>query len=448
MEFNDLIQAFGDEPEFGLLKKQVVKLRHDNEESRKEIAPMAKGEQARIQRSVAYDESRSQMGKWSQKVMKNREEKLSFPQRQVETEEVIEITTLSLDKIASKVNDILKKSTIEEQITMELPFNILDKERVEARHKELRYLRELAFRHEVKAKRVAKIKSKSYRKILRSEKMRQSALEFEEKLRDPEALKQLQLDMERDRARERLTLKSKAKLTQFEQKKVEHETQNEVLNQITEREMLKKRIHGASEEVIEVPEKGLFAMKFMKRSRKESATKPEINELTGDLLVPRQKIGNVIQIKMDIPKVEVVGFNRELVNVAFKDDYVMEFEKEKQQVENLDAPHTIDETLPGWGAWAGEDIEHKNVVIKHVDGIKRKDRKDYGLKHVIISEEQPVYLNRYLCDRIPHPFNSHEQFLETQKLTIGPEWTTNQSLKRVIAPMIQTTAGNEIKPLE
>jgi U3 small nucleolar RNA-associated protein 14 len=53
--------------------------------------------------------------------------------------------------------------------------NDLTVEEVAARRAELRKMKELMFRAEVKAKRVAKIKSKTYRRLRRKEKEKMSA---------------------------------------------------------------------------------------------------------------------------------------------------------------------------------------------------------------------------------------------------------------------------------
>ena len=83
----------------------------------------------------------------------------------------------------------------------------LSVEEVAQRRGELRKMRELMFRAEIKARRVGKIKSKTYRRIRRREKER-----FEEKLGDGNGSdedKEGRMKREVERARERATLRHK-----------------------------------------------------------------------------------------------------------------------------------------------------------------------------------------------------------------------------------------------
>ncbi|KAK7463472.1 hypothetical protein VKT23_006821 [Stygiomarasmius scandens] len=86
-----------------------------------------------------------------------------------------------------------------------LKANALSVEEVAERRRELRRMRELMFRAEVKAKRVKKIKSKVYRRLRRKE--RDAAGEDAEDADEDDEEKRLR--MEKDRARERATLKHK-----------------------------------------------------------------------------------------------------------------------------------------------------------------------------------------------------------------------------------------------
>jgi U3 small nucleolar RNA-associated protein 14 len=91
------------------------------------------------------------------------------------------------------------------QQTEQLAMNHLSIEEVAARRAELRTMRELMFRAEVKAKRVSKIKSKTYRRIKKKEREK-----LAKKLDgDTEDEEEGRLKMEVARARERATLRHK-----------------------------------------------------------------------------------------------------------------------------------------------------------------------------------------------------------------------------------------------
>jgi U3 small nucleolar RNA-associated protein 14 len=87
--------------------------------------------------------------------------------------------------------------------------------------------------------------------------------------------------------------------------------------------------------------------------------------------------------------------DQDLVNRAFAgEDVAGEFELEKGEIEREDDEKEIDNTLPGWGSWAGEGVSarekrrHQGRFITKVEGIKKRDRQDYKLKDVIINEKR------------------------------------------------------------
>lgn len=82
--------------------------------------------------------------------------------------------------------------------------------------------------------------------------------------------------------------------------------------------------------------------------------------------------------------------DEELVARAFAgDDVVAQFEAEKEeQVEEQD-DKVVDNTLPGWGSWAGEGVAgRKGRYLTKVEGVKRRDRQDAKLEKVIVNEKK------------------------------------------------------------
>jgi U3 small nucleolar RNA-associated protein 14 len=105
------------------------------------------------------------------------------------------------------VDQLLKRAQMREedlQKTEEMKMNHLSVEEVASRRAEIMKTRELLFRAEMKAKRVAKIKSKTYRRLKRREKDRHLGEERDSD--DPEA----SLKREAERAKERATLRHKS----------------------------------------------------------------------------------------------------------------------------------------------------------------------------------------------------------------------------------------------
>lgn len=115
-----------------------------------------------------------------------------------------------MTELESSVDALLKSAKLREEDIQQteenmLRMNDLSVEDVAARRAELRKMRELMFRADIKAKRVAKIKSKTYRKIKRKEKER-----LGEKLDAGESeTEEGKMQREVDRARERATLRHK-----------------------------------------------------------------------------------------------------------------------------------------------------------------------------------------------------------------------------------------------
>jgi U3 small nucleolar RNA-associated protein 14 len=195
----------------------------------------------------------------------------------------------------------------------ELQTTNLTPDEVNSRRLELRQLRELAFRADVKAKRVSKIKSKLYRKIHKKVKERKEADDGAESGEDEEDVRRQEVN----RARERATLRHKnsGKWAKAQRKKLGTDiSQRQMISQqLEEGERLRRKVAGedsdaASQsddndppeeklrdlEADEIPHpdegvlsksKGVFSMKFMKdaEARQQVNTQREIHDLRQEL---------------------------------------------------------------------------------------------------------------------------------------------------------------------
>ena len=133
----------------------------------------------------------------------------------------------------------------------ELEANKLPVEEVMRRRAELRKSRDLLFREEIKAKRIAKIKSKSYRRVHRRERQRQE--EFENEAREAAGLDDMDEDekekADRLRAEERMSTKHKSSKWAKKLKATNRTTWDEgardsVNEQARRNEELRQRIAG------------------------------------------------------------------------------------------------------------------------------------------------------------------------------------------------------------
>jgi U3 small nucleolar RNA-associated protein 14 len=130
-----------------------------------------------------------------------------------------------------------------------------------------------------------------------------------------------------------------------------------------------------------------------------------------------------------------------------------EFEKQKQQAVEADAPKTEDVTLPGWGQWSGPNSKFgpnrspRVTVLKHTPGVAKEQRRDGHLPHVILTERKLKRAEaKYTVERVPVPFVDREQYEQTMQQPIGPEWNSDAMFRRQIRPRVRITPGAVIKP--
>ena len=132
--------------------------------------------------------------------------------------------------------------------TESLKMNHLTVEEVAARRAELAKNRELMFRAEAKAKRIAKIKSKTYRRLRKKEKAKIAAKLGEDEDDADELDDENRLKMEVQRARERATLKHKntgkwAKAMQ-QRGELDEDQRRDIAEMLDRGEKLRRRIQG------------------------------------------------------------------------------------------------------------------------------------------------------------------------------------------------------------
>ncbi|KAL8907287.1 MAG: hypothetical protein Q9171_005929 [Xanthocarpia ochracea] len=151
-------------------------------------APLPKRQQDRLDRKAAYGKSKETLDRWIDTVKHNRQaEHLSFPLQGLNTVNApgtskLDRHTNPLTDLELTIRNILQDSgldpengqTEEDQIQAfeESDGNKMPLAEVQKRRAELRRSRDLLFREEIKAKRINKIKSKSYRRVHRKERER------------------------------------------------------------------------------------------------------------------------------------------------------------------------------------------------------------------------------------------------------------------------------------
>ncbi|KAJ6518699.1 Utp14-domain-containing protein [Mycena sanguinolenta] len=176
--------------------------------------PLPLRTQARVDREAAYEATKEEVEKWEPSMKRIREaEHLSFP-LQAPKQQMGRVSNAELaakfkptTELETAVSRLLASANLTQDADIQRTENQLlatklSPEEVARRRNELRQMRELAFRGEVKARRVAKIKSKMYRKIARGKKERGETNETGDA--EDDAMRR-----EVDRARERAGMRVK-----------------------------------------------------------------------------------------------------------------------------------------------------------------------------------------------------------------------------------------------
>ncbi|GAA5887298.1 hypothetical protein JCM16303_006580 [Sporobolomyces ruberrimus] len=143
---------------------------------------------------------------------------------------------------------------------------------------------------------------------------------------------------------------------------------------------------------------------------------------------------------------------RELVKEAFaNDDVVADFAEEKRKEIERDAPQEEDNTLPGWGSWAGKGAKKnknpKKKFVKKIAGIDASERKDAGLNHVIINEKKDKKASKYMLKDLPFPYTSAAQLEHKLRTPMGPEWSTSTVLRDQTIPAVLVKPGTTVRPV-
>lgn len=211
VSIQDLMAPLYGSSGFGSLRKRMQQLEKN---AMPVEAPLPKVVKDRLERKAAYVHTKEDVTKWQPIIKKNRE-----------------ASTIKLDQkvdagktgIGARAYDFTPTSALEKEIACLLQstsvveaqnsdgvelleLNKLTVEQVRERQGRLAKMRNLMFRHELKAKHIKKIKSKTYHRLLKKERVKAG---LGETPADPEAAKEYAMKQEFKRAEERMTLKHK-----------------------------------------------------------------------------------------------------------------------------------------------------------------------------------------------------------------------------------------------
>ena len=193
LSIDDLFADIGNDTGFAGLKKAARTLRDGVSAVKGGAksavrAPLAPRIQDRLDRAVAYKATKQQVSKWEPKVKELREAShVSFPLPNQHRPNQASASRISATQLALKLQRQADGLVEEKEAPMQI--NLADMDMLEAdglgesdmtledlkkKQADIRMMREQMFRQDLKAKRIAKIKSKTYRRIHKRERERQA----------------------------------------------------------------------------------------------------------------------------------------------------------------------------------------------------------------------------------------------------------------------------------
>ncbi|XP_022757960.1 uncharacterized protein C57A7.06 isoform X2 [Durio zibethinus] len=209
----DLLGPIQGKPGYSKLRKRV---QHMDRKSTSIQAPLPKADREKLERMAVYEHSKKDITKWEHLVKRNREAPTIFFGEDVD---------LGFSTVGAIASEFEPRSEFEKKIAtlvydekvMEahkadgsklLELNKISAEDYMKHRAHIAKMRSLLFHHEMKRKRIKKIKSKTYHRLKNKDKAKAASVEM---LMDPEAAKEQARKQEFKRAEERMTLKHKNK---------------------------------------------------------------------------------------------------------------------------------------------------------------------------------------------------------------------------------------------
>lgn len=210
ISIHDLLDPLHGKSGYSKLRTRMNQL----ESSRTVPAPLPKADQERLERKATYELSKKDITKWEPLVKRNREAPTIYFDEDIDLgystigaiAAEFEPRTKFEKKIASVVNNAKVLEAHNQDGAKLLELNKISVEDVKDRQNRLAKMRSLLFRHELKAKHIKKIKSKTFHRMLKKDRLKAAASLSEV---DPEAAKEYAIKQEFKRAEERMTLKHK-----------------------------------------------------------------------------------------------------------------------------------------------------------------------------------------------------------------------------------------------
>lgn len=483
-----------------LSKKAVIKAPLDDHKARS------------IERKAAYTEVSKELDQWDPIVDERKKARqLNFPLDEptsVLPSSTEAITGLQpIDDFERQINDLVKSS--DDIIHDKKPYSkaeekylkAIDAEEAKARQLELQRMRVLLSCYAAKMRRQKAIKSKSYRRLIKHDKIKQHMKRVESSkdnfIEEVEKLKRL-------RAQERASLKHKntgkwAKHAKFRTKYDEAARQAMIEQMGLSEKLRQKPVDDASsggsssetdddddESLVSACERsdGESSVDDDEIERRLNAVRKDDEEMIADekdgkssemLIVNSDLISNRMRprtLKSGMKKaasdeskedsdsalseddineqVDEDEIQHRLMSEAFAgDDVVSAFKKEKEDLLDEEQPKDINQFLPGWGDWAGPGIKvNKKKMKRYTIKAKRRPRRDDKLGNVIISEEASAKsVNPMQVKDLPKNLKEGNKFAKLMQKPIVSTFTSQIEHREAVKPRVQVKMGARVEPM-
>lgn len=479
-------------------------------------APLDENKAKLLERKSAYAQVSKELQQWDPIVERQKNAKqLKFPLDQqpdvlpAASEAISELKPRN--ELERKVQDAIQSSECVLHDNKELSkaeekyLKAISAEEAKERHLELQKMRVLLSSFAAKMRRQKAIKSKSYHRLLKQDRIKKHMRKVEsskDKLMDElELLRKL-------RAKERATLKHKntgkwAKHAKF-RAKYDDEARKAMIEQIGLSDKLRERPanidsgdsssetdddsnanddenddddksvitdddeEDASSVGDDEIERRLKIIREEERKQKEANINQDVNDrlivnshLTSDRMSKNKQITNSIKstnkIAADeldeaygqIDETDEEDESHRLMSEAFaEDDVVSEFKKAKEDLINEEQPKDLDLFLPGWGDWTGPGTKvNKRKKKRFQVKVKRKPRLDDKLGNVIISEEADSKISALQINRLPHAMRTEKRFERLMEKPIVATFVPQSEHREAIKPRVETKMGARIEPM-
>ena len=361
---------------------------------------------------------------------------------------------------------------------------------IDRERRQMARVRTLVRAEQIKARRLKKIKSKSYRKLLRKTEM-QGMQELLAKLdkEDPQAAEQVKADLEKKLSSLRLNRQRQARIKWAKaaerfggremrseiskQAQAETDDRRELLRAIKGKEQagsdsddssdsdsdggsgsekdegdivaqIKRKINSkvlsGSDNALGDPEKGLLGMKFMRdaATRQHKETVDEAKKFVETLEREDDESSSSSICEQN---------QQDLVASLFSVPVEEPVSKPKSTSFKLEKPQDDADVVPGWGSWVGEGVKQRSNKRKRPE-VPAAQAKPSAVMHLLSEEAIRAPLMKYQIAEVPYPYTSKAEYEAATATPIGPEWMSMSAHAEKIQPKVCLRIGAVVPPIK